>query len=117
MERLPAFAAALAVLLAGCLGGTTRADATKTVDPGDVLELNLDLDGAVSWNWTASAPVSFNVHSHTDAGVVDHVTRTGSSGQGTFDPPKPGEYSMMWGNPGPDPVTVHYKVTLKGRIL
>lgn len=108
---------ALTVLLSGCLGGTTHTDGTHTLAAGDVFELNLDLDGALRWNWTASAPISFNVHSHTDEGVVDHVMRTGASGQGTFEPPGPGKYSVMWGNPGPQPASLRYDVTLKGRIV
>jgi hypothetical protein len=84
----------------------------RVVQPGQFLEVNTEMEeGAMLlWAWSSSAPVHFNVHSHFDGQVQDHVDGQDSAGHGQFTGEREGGYSLMWENKGTAPVRVDYRV-------
>jgi hypothetical protein len=85
---------------------------TVTVPPGSFFEINTEMDAGASfrWDWTASARVHFDVHSHFDGEVQYHVEKQTTSDAGSFRNERAGGYSLLWANEGGAPVTLQYRV-------
>ncbi|HUR25251.1 MAG TPA: hypothetical protein VM327_04455 [Candidatus Thermoplasmatota archaeon] len=85
---------------------------TRTIPPGRFFEVNTGMENnsAFYWSWSSSATVHFNVHSHFDDQVQDHVDEDAESGRGNFTNHRKGGYSLLWENTGTLPVTLDYRV-------
>jgi hypothetical protein len=85
---------------------------TRTIPPGQFFEVNTEMENntAFHWSWSASETVHFNVHSHFDDQVQDHVDEDGEDGRGDFTNHRKGGYSLLWENTGTLPVTLDYRV-------
>ena len=85
---------------------------TRTIPPGQFFEINTEMENQTSfyWAWSASGTVHFNVHSHFDDEVQDHVDEDGEGGRGNFTNSRKGGYSLLWQNDGALPVSLDYRV-------
>jgi hypothetical protein len=85
---------------------------TRTIPPGQFFEINTEMENntSFSWDWTSSATVHFNLHSHFDDEVQDLLDEDGTEGRGHFTNQREGGYSLMWENTGTLPVTLDYRV-------
>jgi hypothetical protein len=111
--------ASLAFLLAGCASGPSATTGEADVQPGKFKEINFSLDEgkSVSWEWSATGGrARFDVHSHKDGVVTEHVLRTATSDQGSFTAPWSGEFSLLWEDNAPGPLHVTYDVWMQGHI-
>lgn len=93
-------------------GDETLLANSVTITPGTFYEINTEmpLNGTFNWDWTTTAQVHFNIHSHFNGQVQDHLDKDASSDKGNFTNDKAGGYSLMWENTGTLPVTLDYKV-------
>lgn len=95
-------------------GNQSVMSGTIVIAPGAVnfYEINTvsPLGGTLHWDWTASAAVHFDVHSHFDDDVQYPVTMTASEHAGSYTNERQGGYSYLWQNDGPVAVTVTYRV-------
>jgi hypothetical protein len=90
------------IALAGCTAQDARepdhSDAW-TLAPGGWNEVNLALaQGArIEFEIEPTMPISYDVHSHEGARVVNHIEGAvaGGSAEGTFDAPAAGTYSLF----------------------
>lgn len=83
-----------------------------TVAPGAGYEINTEmpLNGTINWDWTSSATLHFNLHSHFNDTVQDYIDEDGTSGRAAFTNEREGGYSLYWTNDGAVPVTLDYRV-------
>lgn len=92
-----------------------------TIPAGEFFEVDLSMEEGqeVGYRWEAiaEAPLAFDVHSHTDAGLSYHQQTNASTGQGTFAAPNPGTYSLLWANEGQTPLTVEIHIEGDAKIL
>ena len=97
-------------------GADQRFARTATVAPGKFVEVcgPLRAGEAVSWTYTASAPLDFNIHYHVGKAVeypakLAHATQ----GEGTLKVPLEPDYCWMWTNKTASPAQV--SVTFQGK--
>lgn len=90
---------------------TSTADAkwarTWTIAPGDMAEINLELDDGDTMAAifsTDGAPLKWNVHSHEGREAIIYAQGEDASGELRHDVAKGGMYSFLWLNEGPAPV-------------
>lgn len=85
---------------------------TVTVPGAQFFEINtlMPENGTFCWDWTSSADVVFDVHSHFDGEVQYLVQYTASDGRGCFTNQREGGYSLLWDNQGAAPVSLTYTV-------
>lgn len=104
----------LSVRMPQAAGNQSIMSGTVVVAPGAVnfYEINTvsPLGGTLHWDWSASAEVHFDVHSHFDDEVQYPVTMTASAHAGSYTNEREGGYSYLWQNDGAVAVTVTYRV-------
>ena len=85
---------------------------TVTVPAGEFYEINTEMkeNAEIGWDWNSTGVLHFNLHTHFDGQVQDHVDEDGKSHADSFTAYRDGGYSLMWVNEGSSPVTVTYKV-------
>ncbi|MGB1696867.1 MAG: hypothetical protein ACPHK8_00535 [Thermoplasmatota archaeon] len=85
---------------------------TVAIAPSQFFEINTQMpgNGTFCWDWTSSADVAFDVHSHFDGEVQYLVEKTASEDRGCFTNDREGGYSLLWANEGASPVSLTYKV-------
>lgn len=87
---------------------------TSSVAPGQTAEVcgMIDPKLPVQWNFSATGPLTFNIHRHSGQDVVyavrSYLTR---EQKGTFSPTFQHEWCWMWTNESSEPVT--FRVDLK----
>lgn len=109
----------VSALLAGCSFSSGSAVGDASVAPEKFKEINLGLKAGktVTWDWsTTGGAARFDVHSHKDGVVTEHVIRAGTSDKGSFTAPADGEYSLLWENKGTATIHVAYNVHVDGKI-
>ena len=92
---------------------------TETIAPGGHFEINLSFASATLTKATfkASAPVSWNVHSHPASGMVEHQKGASASGEIAFQPSAAGVYSFLWKNDGAAAVTIEVTVSAERGVV
>jgi hypothetical protein len=102
-----------AALLAasGCAQPTVSRSGVQ-VPAGQWAEANLLLKQGdrISWDWTTSQVVHFNVHTHQGGTAKEEIAQDAATGHGSFTAPQGGGYSLFWQNDGMQPVTLTYSV-------
>lgn len=102
----------LAITMPVAQTGTGFVADTVTIAPGQFYEVNTQApaNGTLSWDWSATASIHFDVHTHFD-GEVQYVVeeQTGAS-QGSYHVNRTGGHSYLWENTGTLPVTLTYRV-------
>lgn len=85
---------------------------TVSVPPSQFFEINtqMPLAGTFCWDWTSSADVAFDVHSHFDDEVQYLVEKTTDADEDCFTNEREGGYSLLWANEGAVPVSLTYTV-------
>jgi hypothetical protein len=111
--KLPALAFAFALLAPAALaasvndGGRAR-EFSHALKPGDVAEecLRLEAGRSRSFEWSADAPVDFNIHYHRGNDVAYPVkANQRREGKGRFTASAGEDYCWMWTARGPTKVT------------
>lgn len=90
-----------------------RVDEKVALGPGEWLEVNLVLEAGATFQWAfdADKPVTFDVHSHSQAGgLVTHAQGESSQRSGAFTAPESNVYSFFAEGADGAPVTLTYAV-------
>lgn len=106
------FAAVLAASVA--LGAPSKIE--KSLEPKKAHEecITLSPPEELSYSFSSSSDVKFNLHYHVGKEVVYPVKRDkASSDKGTFKPASKQDYCLMWANGSEKPVTVKYEFEVK----
>lgn len=92
----------------------------KSVELGQrsFYEVNLILEegASFSFSFNASAPVSWDIHSHPPEGVKEWETGEGTTAATSFTAPSRDVFSILWENTGALPVELTFEVYGKFRI-
>jgi hypothetical protein len=102
------------LLLAGCASGPSLDHKRDVaVGPHGFAELNLLMESgaAITYSWNSTAPLEFNIHTHTASGVQDFAQETTAGKAGTFRAPAKGGYSLLWENKGFATIQLHYEAS------
>ncbi|MFA5943143.1 MAG: hypothetical protein WC876_01615 [Candidatus Thermoplasmatota archaeon] len=85
---------------------------SRAIAPGQFFEINTQMENHTTfyWTWSTSSTVHFDVHSHFNDVVENHVDEEADSGRGNFTNHRKGGYSLLWENTGTLPVTLDYRV-------
>lgn len=85
---------------------------TVTIAPSQFFEINTQMpgNGTFCWDWTTTADVAFDVHSHFDGEVQYLVEKTASEDRGCFTNDREGGYSLLWANENAALVSLTYTV-------
>lgn len=92
---------------------------TQSIAPGKFVEIceNLPKESVVTWYFSASAPLNFNIHFHQGKDVVFPEKQDGvSEREGTLIAPSKEDYCWMWSNKGAASASIRVrlaKVTTK----
>ncbi|MGQ0536926.1 MAG: hypothetical protein ACT4PT_12750 [Methanobacteriota archaeon] len=99
------------VVWAGCVG-SEAGEKSWNIPPGKFAEANFEMaEGDVaSATWSATGPVTWDVHSHAGGRETKHDSGSGSSGSIEFRAPAAGAYSFLWVNGGAEQVTLSVTV-------
>jgi hypothetical protein len=83
-----------------------------TIAPGQFYEINMvaDRNATLSWAWTTSAAVHFDLHTHFDDEVQYVVEEQTDASSGSYVVQRDGGHSYLWENTGTLPVTLDYRV-------
>lgn len=115
-----AFVAFAALMLAGCSGSSWSVTRDVTLTRNGFAEVNLDLKAGdtISWDWSVEGgkSVYFNVHSHVNDFVVEHVEKTTSADKGSFTAEGDGTFSLFWENPTSQVAKLHYESSGDGAL-
>lgn len=100
---------------AGCAGpsppdgGSNAIQRTVSLPAHEFFEANLEMNESadVTYEWsTEGTSIAFDVHSHANQEVRYYHRSNGSSGQGSFQAPSQGAYSLLWENASDAPVNL-----------
>jgi plastocyanin len=113
-----ALLAALLLAASGCAHAALVSRSGMEVPAGKFAEANLLLRAGdtITWDWSASQVVHFNVHTHQAGGATELVAQDAASNQGSFTAPQAGGYSLLWENGGGAAVTLEYSVQGAGKV-
>lgn len=109
----------LPALLAGCTGGDggpgNKVSRSLSVPEGGSAEANLAMDAGagVTYEWETEPAVNltFDIHTHEN-GTVDVLrSETATAGEGAFEAPRNGTFSLYWRDPAKP---VRLIVTIEG---
>ncbi len=78
----------------------------------DYAELNLIMEGNASFDWefSSSATVAWDIHSHEDGETITHDEGTGTEHAANFSAPARQIYSILFESQAAAPVTLSYRV-------
>lgn len=114
---LLSLALVLPALLAGCTGdgeGPNTIGRNIAMSEKGSAEANLQMDAGAridySWNTTPDRNVSWDLHTHENGTVTVLRNGTATSGNGTFEAPRNGTYSLFWQNQG-NPMRLGVRIT------
>jgi len=79
---------------------------------GWVLELKMPMAAgeAAGYEYTADAPLTFNIHSHHGKDVTHHIHLGAATGEGTFEAKEAYDYYAMWENTSERPLRLRYRI-------
>ena len=79
---------------------------------GWVLELKMPMAAgeAAGYEYTADAPLTFNIHSHHGKDVTHHIHLGAATGAGTFEAKEAYDYYAMWENTSERPLRLRYRI-------
>lgn len=95
-------------------GAETAWSRTWTIAPGDMAEINLELEAGDTMTArfsTDGAPCKWNVHSHEGSHAIIHAEGEGPSGELHHGAVKRGMYSFLWLNEGRASVRLTVELT------
>jgi len=112
MTRLAVPLATLLLAISACGCATPLAKGERDLQLGQIAESNLLLKAGdtVTWAWSASQTMHFDVHTHLGNSVQELVTRDGTSDDGSFKASQAGAYSLFWMNTGTAAGHLSFKV-------
>lgn len=109
----------LALLLPGCASPSLLHRTDVALGGSRFAEANLSLaqGQAIHWEWTATAGMHFDVHTHgPDGRAIEAIAKDGASDTGSFTAPANGTYSLLW-LPRSTAVKLSYSITGEGKVL
>lgn len=91
------------------------------VNPTGFVEVNMEMKAGdrITYDWTAAAPIHFDIHTHRNGETVNLVDETADGGRAEFVAEEDGGYSLLWAQvsqDGPVPPTGGSPVELTYRI-
>ena len=107
----------LAVLTVGFIATSANAaELTQQVElPGGTPHeqcMHVTAAQTLSWHFTSSAPLAFNVHFHEGAAMHHEVMHTGTQHSGRLVPEHAQVYCVMWSNESGQAVSLRYTLEL-----
>ena len=104
----------LALFFAACRTTATApvsAQTSTVLQPGQSHEdcIELTESNVLTYTFTSSAPVDFNIHYHEGDKVTYPVQKSNiTSDTGSFTPDRKAVYCLMWTNNGTEPANISY---------
>lgn len=102
----------LSIAMPQDFAGTGFVADSVTIAPGQFYEVNTQApaNGSLNWDWSASAVIHFDVHTHFDEQVQYVVEEQVAASTGSYFVNRTGGHSYLWENTGTLPVTLDYRV-------
>lgn len=81
-------------------------------EPDSFVEVGalLDAGETVTYTWSASETVKFNIHTHSNQRVEYHEEVSAPQREGAFQAPRSDHFYLMWQNPGTAPTKLRLRV-------